>query len=217
MNVHSSRSDSCPEVCRVPVSVQRPLPGPPRAQRTLRGAPVTVKSQRMRARNGDGSELLLDNGSLSSSSGAVVRDAGHWQHLCTPAGLIRVKQVNGNMKGERCAKTLSCLSWTCSNGFPLFNSDDVPAIDTDSDVDQPGEPLEADSGQRISDVDSESCHESPEPVPTTHVSPVEAPPFSAVVKSEHARSRWLSCAYGDARWRSGSSVATHARVSGVCF
>lgn len=71
----------------------------------------------------------------------------------------------------------SCFSWTWSNGFSLFNPDDVPAIDTDSDVGEPVEPVEVDSGQQISDFDSESCQENPEPVATTQVSHVETPSF----------------------------------------
>lgn len=60
----------------------------------------------------------------------------------------------------------------------IFNPDDVPVIDTDSDLDDPEEAVEADAGQQISDFDSESCQENPEPVPTAHVSPVEPPSVS---------------------------------------
>lgn len=60
-------------------------------------------------------------------------------------------------------------------------------------MDEPVEPVEADSGQQISDFDSESCQESPEPDPTTDVSLAETP-----------------SAYMDTRWRNVTSLATHA-------
>lgn len=44
-------------------------------------------------------------------------------------------------------------------------------------MDKPEEPVEADSGEQISDFDSESCQENPEAVLTTHVSHGEAPSF----------------------------------------
>lgn len=51
--------------------------------------------------------------------------------------------------------------------------DDFPAIDTDSDVDDLEERADADSGQQISDCDSESCHQNPEPIQPAGVSNVK--------------------------------------------
>ena len=45
-------------------------------------------------------------------------------------------------------------------------------------MDEPVEPAETDSGHQISDFDSESCPENPEPLPITRVSVVETPSFS---------------------------------------
>lgn len=76
---------------------------------------------------------------------------------------------------------MSCLSWTLSwdyfvkhirivfiyyFNFPLFLTlDDLPVIDTDSDLDESEEDVEKDSGQQISDCDSESFDEKPEALP----------------------------------------------------
>lgn len=50
--------------------------------------------------------------------------------------------------------------------FPLFLSlDDLPVIDTNSDLDESEEDVEKDSGQQISDCDSESFDEKPEALP----------------------------------------------------
>lgn len=91
----------------------------------------------------------------------------------------------------------------------FFNPDEVPVIDTDSDSEEP-EPVEADSGQWISDSDSESCQENLKPVPTTHVSHVEAPPLSAlsVVEPEPVCSWWLLCADTATRWRHATSFTS---------
>lgn len=55
---------------------------------------------------------------------------------------------------------------------PFFSLDELPVIDTDSDLDQSEEDVEKDSGQQISDCESESCDEKPEELPLkpTHVS-----------------------------------------------
>lgn len=111
INISSSCSDPCCDVYCVPVSVQCRLLVPLRTKRTLRGAPVTVSSQKMRTSSGDCPELLLGNSNINSSD--VVRDRGHSQHLFTPAGRIPVtpgKQVNGNMNVERQSKILIAVA-----------------------------------------------------------------------------------------------------------
>lgn len=101
------------DVYCVPVSVQCRLQAPLSAKRILRGAPVTVNSQKMRTRSGDCSELLLGNSNISSSSSDVVRDPGRSQHLFALAGRIPVtpaKQVDGNLNVERCHQILVAVA-----------------------------------------------------------------------------------------------------------
>lgn len=50
-------------------------------------------------------------------------------------------------------------------------------------MDEPEEPVEEDSGQQISDVDSEFCQEDLERVPSTHVSHVETPSLSVSLET----------------------------------
>lgn len=61
-----------------------------------------------------------------------------------------------------------------SNLYPFsyiisfLSLDDLPVIDTDSDLDESDEDVEKDSGQQISDCDSESFNEKPEDLPLKH-------------------------------------------------
>ena len=45
--------------------------------------------------------------------------------------------------------------------FSFFSSEDLPAIDTDSDLDESEDNVEKDSGQQISDCESESLEQQP--------------------------------------------------------
>lgn len=57
----------------------------------------------------------------------------------------------------------------------FFSLDDLPIIDTDSDLDQSEEDVEKDSGQQISDCESESFDEKPKdlnPLKPTNVSEI---------------------------------------------
>lgn len=51
--------------------------------------------------------------------------------------------------------------------FSCLFLDDLPVIDTDSDVNQSEEDVEKDSGQQISDCESESFDEKQEDLPPT--------------------------------------------------
>lgn len=59
--------------------------------------------------------------------------------------------------------------------FILFFLDDVPVIDADSDLEESEEDVEKDSGQQISDCESESFDEKPEDLP---VKPTTVSEFS---------------------------------------
>lgn len=64
---------------------------------------------------------------------------------------------------------LEFICWTFTpwfllqaNFFLFLSLDDPPVIDTESDLDDSDEDVEKDSGQQISDCDSESIDENPE-------------------------------------------------------
>lgn len=62
----------------------------------------------------------------------------------------------------------------CIPIYHFISLDDLPVIDTDSDLDESEEDVEKDSGQQISDCESESFDEKTEDLPLkpTHVSQI---------------------------------------------
>lgn len=133
-------------------------------------------------------------------------ETGEWKYVPR-----RIKKKSG----------CSCLSWTSSRCFCPC-PDDFPAIDTDSDVDDLEEPVEADSRQQISDCDSESCHQNPEPIQPASVSNVKTRSPSghqAQNQAQNARAH-VGC-YAPLWTLDGATrpffLKLRACVSSVCF
>uniref|UniRef100_UPI0037E89D7F DNA repair-scaffolding protein n=1 Tax=Semicossyphus pulcher TaxID=241346 RepID=UPI0037E89D7F len=66
----------------------------------------------------------------------------------------------------------------------LIDKDDLPVIDTDSDLDECEEEDEKDSGQQISDCESESCDEKPEDLPPNNPKIMTALEISGYMSDE---------------------------------
>lgn len=79
----------------------------------LRGAPVTVNSQRTRTASGVCPERSLSSSSISSGGGDALGDRGDSRRLFVPAGSITVtpvKRVNGNMCPDEFFKNLIAVA-----------------------------------------------------------------------------------------------------------